>query len=105
PRRTRASSSVGLAALLAFVAGCGAETAPGASAPLADSAGIPVVLNATQPDGVATWRLSAEPRLEIGVADGPPEQMLFQAFDGAVLSDGTVVIANAGTFELRFYDA
>jgi hypothetical protein len=51
------------------------------------------------------WRIAPAPTLELGLADGAPEYLFFRAFSGAVLSDGTIVVANTGTFELRFYDA
>ena len=34
-----------------------------------------------------------------------PEYLFYQAYGGVVLSDGRIVVANSGTFELRFYDA
>lgn len=93
--------------------GDGADAAPPGAAPPGaaegpvhtDSAGVPVVVNPAEPPGGAVWRLAATPRLEIGRADGAPEELLFQAFGGLVLSGGGIVLANTGTFELRFYDA
>lgn len=71
-----------------------------------DSAGIPVTLNrARSASGTGNWALAAQPTVELGVASGAPEYELFRVFDGAVLTDGTIVIANAGTFQLRFYDS
>jgi hypothetical protein len=71
-----------------------------------DSAGIPVVINAPDlPAGFSAWSLSPQPTLEIGLADGAPEYLMFRAFDGVILSDGRIVVANTGPFEVRYYDA
>ncbi|MGH7444763.1 MAG: hypothetical protein ACREKM_07805 [Longimicrobiales bacterium] len=52
------------------------------------------------------WRLSAEPTLRIGVATGgaSPEQ-LFRLNSATLLPDGSVLVLNAGTYELRRFDA
>jgi len=71
---------------------------------VADSAGIPVIWNEASKGAFAeAWRL--EPVLTIGAAGGPPESELFLVTGGTVLSDGTVVIMNSGTSEIRFFDS
>lgn len=50
------------------------------------------------------WRLSG-PELVIGVAAGEPAYELYGATYGLRLDDGRIVVANAGTDELRFYGA
>jgi hypothetical protein len=96
----------GVTLALSLLCACNVAPAADAGAPVADSAGVPVVQNpATPPPGSPAWSLSPDPELVIGVVDGPPEYTLFQPFDGVRLSDGTIVVANAGTEELRFYDA
>ncbi len=61
------------------------------------------------PDGVAQeppeWRLSAEPLLQIGVVEGEHEYQLFNAVSSVRLDDGRIAVLNAGTHELRIYDA
>ncbi|HEX7118291.1 MAG TPA: 6-bladed beta-propeller [Longimicrobiales bacterium] len=53
----------------------------------------------------AVWRLSAEPLLQIGVVEGAPEYQLFRAVSSVRLGDGRIAVLNAGSHELRFYDA
>lgn len=51
------------------------------------------------------WTVEAEPAVTIGTVDGPPETLLYRATSALVLPDGKIVVANEGTFELRYYDA
>lgn len=53
----------------------------------------------------ATWTLSDEPLLEIGVVDGEKPYQLHQVRSSTRLPDGRIVVANAGSGELRFYGA
>jgi hypothetical protein len=72
---------------------------------LRDSAGIRIVENAA-PEWPADggWTVSGSPRVTIGLIDGE-EPYLLDRVAGAVLNrDGHIVIANAGTAELRFFD-
>lgn len=57
----------------------------------------------TGPDDI--WMVESEPSVTVGTVDGPPETLLYRATSAVVLSDGTIVIGNAGTNELRFFDA
>ena len=50
------------------------------------------------------WEVQAIPLFEIGDGDTPSDQ-LFRVADAFRLPDGGVVIANAGTHEIRWYDA
>jgi hypothetical protein len=45
-----------------------------------------------------------EPVLRIGTVEGPSEYQLHDVPGAARLDDGTPVIANAGSNEIRFYD-
>jgi hypothetical protein len=47
--------------------------------------------------------LAAEPEVEIGVVEGDAAYQLFQVVSAFLLPDGRLVVANAGTFELRAY--
>jgi hypothetical protein len=69
-----------------------------------DSAGVRVVLNPDPGANPPGFRLSVRPRVAIGQVEGSPEYQLFRADQAFVLSDGTLVVANTGTQELRFYD-
>ena len=71
---------------------------------ITDSAGVRVVVNPEpRPNGPA-FRLSVRPRVSIGQVEGAPEYQLFRATQGTLLADGTIVVSNTGTQELRFYD-
>jgi hypothetical protein len=71
-----------------------------------DSAGVEIVENSGPqwPDG-GGWRLAESPALDIGVVEGDEEYQFFQVTGALELSDGRIVVANAGTGELRFFDA
>jgi len=60
--------------------------------------------DASAPDPVEL-SLSAEPVLSVGTVDGAPEDALFRVRGAERLSDGTLMIVNEGTSELRLYDA
>jgi hypothetical protein len=50
------------------------------------------------------WHLSTDPFLEIGQSDGASEYQ-FHRVEGALrLDDGRVIVADAGSSEIRFYD-
>jgi hypothetical protein len=81
----------------------GASRASGPT--VSDSAGIQIVENHEPrwPDA-RSWRLSDQPLLDIGVLEGDADYQLFQVAGAVRLTDGRIVVANAGTDELRFYD-
>ncbi len=71
-----------------------------------DSADIAIVENARPPEGIRLpWRIGPEPSLSIGVAEGDDPYMLFRAWGALRLQDGRIVLANAGTQELRVFDS
>lgn len=51
------------------------------------------------------WTISAEPVVSIGVAEGDPAVELHRATGAVRLADGTIVVANSGTAELRLFDS
>ena len=71
---------------------------------VSDSAGIRIVEN-VDPTWEAPWRVADEPAVTIGSAEGDPTQLLFRVTDMLRLDDGSIVIANAGTNELLFFDS
>lgn len=89
-----------LALALSFaVAGC--EPASEGAEAAAAAEGAETVSRADIPE----WSLASTPSVRIGEADGPPENELFGVSGAAVLADARIVVANAGTQELRFFDA
>jgi hypothetical protein len=71
-----------------------------------DSSGIRIVENAAPlwKEG-QEWRLSAEPTLRIGMAEGPSEYLLSHVGSALHRADGGIVVTNGGSKEIRFYDA
>ena len=71
-----------------------------------DSAGVTIVENENPAAGTRLgWRIGAEPTLSIGAAEGDPAYELFRVADATRLPDGRIVVANAGSAELRMFDA
>ncbi len=73
---------------------------------VADSEGIRVVSNALPPSGPTEWVLSSEPRLRIGTAEADADsgdQVLSRVAGALRLSNGDIVVANAGGYDLRYY--
>ena len=69
-----------------------------------DSAGVAVVENGpVARDAAAGWALSPEPILDIGVVEGDPRYQLFRVRDAVRLDDGSVVVLNGGSSELRVF--
>ena len=102
----RVTSATLVILLIQAMAGCGQDAATDTQAfQVRDSAGVTIYENSEGEWSEATaWRLSSEPILTIGELDGPEEYLLFQVSGARQLSNGNIVIANAGTGELRFYD-
>ena len=71
-----------------------------------DSAGITIVENARPaPDSRLGLRVGEAPAVSIGTDEGFEGEMLFLVFDATMLADGRIVVANAGTSELRVFGA
>lgn len=93
-----------LAVLTLATQACGGEEGADAGAVVRDSAGVTIVENTRGAWGIDEgWAIPEDPLLDIGVADGPQEYQLYRAWSAVRRSDGTVVVANGGTNELRFY--
>lgn len=52
-----------------------------------------------------TWTLSSEPVTRIGAIEGDERMLLHRAGSSLVLPDGRVAVLNAGSHQLRVYDA
>ncbi len=95
----------GLLVLIAGVAGCAAEERRAVTVQR-DSAGIRIAENLAL--GLAEsvqWTVEASPALDVGSAEGVETETLYRVVGATRLDDGRVVIANAGTSEVRWYDA
>ena len=57
------------------------------------------------PSAARQWTFSAEPDLRIGVAEGDPSYEFHKLVSAVTLPDSGVAVLNAGSHELRFYDA
>ena len=106
----RATRIVALIAAALTAVACGTEpardAAPSLTPEIRDSAGIRIVENPRPPEGSRlAWRIGPEPLVSIGAVDGGGPDVLWGALDATRLSDGRIVVANAGTNELRVFDA
>lgn len=90
---------------LLTTAGCEGAS-PGADAVVVrDSAGVRIVESrAPAWEAGDAWRLSAEPVLQIGLAEGAEEYLLSRVTDLHRRPDGSVALVNAGSRQVRFYD-
>ncbi|WP_423926680.1 hypothetical protein [Candidatus Palauibacter sp.] len=71
-----------------------------------DSAGVTIVENGRPlPESRLGWQVGPEATVSIGTAGGDPAYELFRALDAMRLSDGRIVVANAGSGELRVFDS
>ena len=71
-----------------------------------DSAGVTIVENERPPlDSRLGWRVGPAPAVTIGSPTGDPAYELFRAYDAMRLSDGRIVVANAGSGEIRVFDS
>ncbi|MGE0442288.1 MAG: hypothetical protein AB7L66_11265 [Gemmatimonadales bacterium] len=95
-----------LALVLAGSSGCSGGKGVAAGPSERDSAGVRIVESASPVWGeVVPWRIGPEPLLDLGSADGE-EPYLFDYVETALRqADGTIVVANAGSGELRFFDS
>jgi hypothetical protein len=104
--RIDALGTMVLAAAAAGATGaCGPAGAERAVVEARDSAGVRIVENLAAPAAPAALGLAVEPDAQIGVVEGAPEYQLDRVQWLTRLTDGTIVVANGGTSEIRFYDA
>lgn len=71
---------------------------------VADSSGITIVTNRASPEAIPETALT-DRLLQFGSVEGSPEDQLFRVMDGRRLDGGNLLILNAGSQELRVYDA
>jgi hypothetical protein len=71
-----------------------------------DSLGVRVVENEGSVwTSQNAWQVSPDPDVVIGELEGADEYMLFRATWSGFLSDGSIVVMNGGSGEVRIYDA
>lgn len=107
-KRTIAPARPATTLALAMVAAAGQAGRPAdASAQVTrDSAGIRIIENARPADDSRlSWRIGPEPVVSIGEVAGEEAYLLHRADDATILAGGRIVIANAGSNELRVFDA
>ncbi len=98
-------AAVATVAVLAVAACQDVESPDGSDTRMQDSTGVPIVMNARPADGSRLgWRIGSEPVVSIGKLEGEDAYMLFVATDATRLSDGRIVVVNAGSHELRVFD-
>jgi len=86
----------------ALLAGCGRDSVQRTAATERDSAGISIVEN-TGP--YAEWRVAPEPEIRLGVVEGDSAYQFHRIAFAGRLSDGRIVVASAGTSDIRWYSA
>lgn len=87
------------------ICACTRESSTTVDVTVRDSAGVRIVENASQAwVREEAWRLSRQPSVDIGAAEGDRDYQLFRVFGAVRLADGRIVIASAGSNELLFYD-
>ena len=104
----RTMTLAGVCILAAAAAACGdaEEGRSGLESVIRDSAGVTIVENdKPAPETRLGWRIAEAPALSIGAFEGDPAYELYQVRDAARLPDGRIVVANAGSGELRVFDA
>jgi hypothetical protein len=104
---TRRSDLLTAATLCLALTACGeAAGGPADAFTVRDSAGI-LIAESRAPawDEGEGWRLADDPELEIGMMEGPEEYLLTGVTSALRDDDGTVLVANAGSGEIRVYDA
>lgn len=87
----------------ALVVAC-SDASAGPSAMARDSAGVQII-ESTAPAWTAAdaWMLADAPSLEIGVVDGDDVREFQEITDVQRLSDGSIVVANGGSGEIRIF--
>jgi hypothetical protein len=71
-----------------------------------DSAGIAIVENTSPDDSAAnTWWRLGQASLDIGGPDASEEYAVYRVVGIARTTDGRIVVANAGSADVRYYDA
>lgn len=92
------------AGIVLLLAGC-SERAPGPAVVVRDSADIQVVESVRGAwDDDTAWRIDAQPVRTIGSADGGSAYVLHRVRGALMLGDGSIVVADAGSRQVRRFN-
>lgn len=95
----------GMLLLVCVGLGCGGSAERRTEPTIRDSLGIRIVENADFDEPIASaWRLADAPRVSLGALDAAPEYQFDRLVGAALLSDGRIVAADAGSREIRWFD-
>lgn len=104
PRPFRGLAVLGALSSLCILAACAADAAVGDAITVRDSSGVAIVENdLLRLD--ATCSLAGTPTVSIGEEDGDENYLLSSVSGARRLSDGRIVLANARSWEVRYYGA
>lgn len=96
----------GVLVVLSAACDTGDDSGPALRSEVRDSAGVMIVENARPVTGSRLdWRVGEAPAVSIGTLEGDEGDMLFLVLDATRLPDGRIVLANAGSAELRVFSA
>ena len=96
--------SLAFLGLFVLPAACEGRQATPEGVVVRDSVGIRIVESGPPSPALLPWRISDEPRVSIGSAEGDEAELLFRVTDARLLDDGSVLVVNAGTRQVRIYD-
>ena len=91
--------------VLAVAATACGTSAPHPAAEIVDSAGTRIVRYELTRASTPVFRVLAQHDLEIGTVAGDPEYAFSQISDLALSADGTVLVSDAVTQEIRVFDS
>lgn len=102
--KARHSVVVWTVASALLVGGCGENRVSVEEPTVSDSAGITIVEHpAGAMEAAPAWRLTEKPALDIGTVDGPEATRFHRVSDAALLPEGRIGVANAGSSEIRIF--
>ena len=105
-RTPRATAALILVGFLLMACAGGDGGGGGLRSIVRDSAGVIIVENGRPPlDSRLGWRIGTAPAVTIGTAGGDPAYELFGVGGVMRLADGRIVVANAGSGELRVFNS
>lgn len=85
---------------------CARDAAPRTTPTLRDSADVRIADNPRPPEGLRLgWEIGPEPTVTIGAADGEDAYLFRQLWKAVTLADGSIVVADGVSNEVRKFDA